>query len=379
MIRVLQLADIINRNDFIDVIVRRADPGRFLIGVCVRSAESNIADPEYAGTAIPFWNLRAASRASLPLATVRLVRILRQWKPDLLHAHHYEQALLGCIASRICPHTRLVIGRHYSDAIYRLTSGRRRRALLTLEGMSNRAAARIIVPAQTVSEILVRKQKVAADKIDVVPYAFDPVKYEDPPERKVRQIKQELGLEGRFVAATFARLHSEKGHRYLLEAATALRGRIPGLLFLIVGDGPERSAIERLIQEKGLEDIVHLTGHRRDAMALMAAVDLVVQPTLHEAFSQVMAEAMWMRKPLIISDVSGALDIVRDGENGILVPAGNPGALSAALVRVCTNPALRDRLALNGREFVSRRLTPEAVIPLYEQCYCRALGRNPAI
>jgi glycosyltransferase involved in cell wall biosynthesis len=374
MIRVLQFADIINLHDFIDVIVRNADPSRFLIGACVRSSEANIADPGYSRANMPFWNLRAASRPALPLAVTRLVGVLREWKPDILHTHHYEQALIGWIATRFCRRTRLVIGRHYSDAIYRLPTGLHRKALLQLEDMSNRAAARIIAPSRTIFEILTQKQGIDAARIDVIPYAFDPAKYVAPTDDSLRHIREEFGLQGRFVAGTFARLHAEKGHSFLLEAAIRLKGQIPGLLFLLVGDGPERLALGRQLQENGLQDSVRLTGHRRDAMALMSAVDFVVQPTLQEAFSQVMVEAMWMGKPLIITNVSGAVDLVRDGENGMLIPAGNAEALTAAILRLSRSPELRKKLACNGREFVSRTLTPERILSLYEQSYLKTLA-----
>jgi glycosyltransferase involved in cell wall biosynthesis len=373
MIRVLHFSDIINRHDFIDVIVRGANASEFLVGACVRTTESNIADHGYAGSDIPFWNLKTPSRRSIILCVCRLAGILRSWAPDVLHTHHYEQAVIGWIATRICRRTRLVIGRHYSDALYRVPGRVHRTMLLQIEAIVNRSAARIIVPSQTVREILTERQGVSADKIEVVPYAFDPSKYAIPPPAEIRRIREELGLEGRFVVGTFARLHPEKGHRFLLQSAAALRKKIPGILFLFFGDGPERLAIEREIQQCGLGDIVRLAGHRRDAMSIMAAVDIVVQPTLHEAFSQVMAEALWMGKPLIFTHVSGAEDILRDGENALLVPKADWKRLAAAIERLAVNLEERNRIASNGRGYVERNLGIERILPLYERCYREAV------
>jgi glycosyltransferase involved in cell wall biosynthesis len=109
-------------------------------------------------------------------------------------------------------------------------------------------------------------------------------------------------------------------------------------------------------------------------MALMAAMDAVVQPTLQEAFSQVMAEALWMGKPLVITDVSGATDVIRDGENGLLVPKADPNALAGAVARLVADAPLRARLGAAGRAYVEGHLTIEKIIPMYEQVYLRAMG-----
>jgi glycosyltransferase involved in cell wall biosynthesis len=372
MIRVLHFSDIINRYDFIDVIVRGANASEFLVGACVRTAESNIADHGYAGSDIPFWNLRTPSRKSILLCAWRLAGILRSWAPDILHTHHYEQAVIGWIATRICTRTRLVVGRHYSDALYRVPGRVRRAMLLQIEAIVNRSAARIIVPSQTIHKILAERQGVSAGKIDVIPYAFDPSKYTIPSPAEIRQTREELGLHGRFVVGTFARLHPEKGHSFLLQSAAALRRQIPGIQFLFLGDGPERLAIETVIRRSGLEDIVRLAGHRRDVMTVMAAVDVVVQPTLQEGFSQVMAEALWMGRPLIFTNVSGTVDILKDGENAILAPIADWKGLAAAIERLATNPEECNRIASNGRAYAERNLGLER-ISLYERCYREAV------
>src|SRR5262249_20944877 len=151
---------------FIDTIVQRADPERYQVGVCVRSAECNIAAPAY-GSSTPRWLLPGTSRRTLPATVGRLARLLRSWKADILHTHHYDEAIIGWLATRIYPKTRLVVGRHYSDAIYRLSSPMKRRLLLALEQRANRAAQRIIVPSTYIHEILSRWQGVSPARIDL--------------------------------------------------------------------------------------------------------------------------------------------------------------------------------------------------------------------
>jgi len=372
MIRVLQFADVVNRHDFIDTIIQKADPSRFEVGVCVRSDDSNIAAPVYDGRT-PRWLLGGATRREWPRAAWRLADILSRWKADILHAHHYDQAVIGWMATRIHRRTRLVLGRHYSDAIYRLPSGMKRKAFLKIERSANNGAKRIIVPSALIREILTGRQGVRPDKVDLIPYGFEPEKYAGVATSEIARVRDGLGLEGRFAIGTFARLHEEKGHRFLLEAVAALKERVPRLLLLVVGEGPERSAIERQVERDGLGHLVRLLGWRRDAMELMASVDAVVQPTLQEAFSQVMVEALWMQKPLIITDVSGAPDIITDGENGLLVPRGDAAALARAIERLVDDPGLCARLGRAGRVYVENNLTIGKIITRYEQSYLRVM------
>ena len=370
MIRVLQFADVINRYDFIDNIVQRAAEERFEIGVCVRTCASNIESPVYAEDT-PRWVLNGTSRREIPRAAYQLASLLRRWRADILHTHHYDQAVIGWLATRIYRKTRLVIGRHYSNSIYRSATGVKRKALLALEQMVNRVAARIIVPSTSIREILTRRQGIDPAKVDIVPYGFVPEKYVPPHPDEVQRLRAELGLEGKFALGNFARLHEEKGQRYLIRAMEDLHADYPQLALLIVGEGPERAALEQQFRDAGLGDVVRLLGWRRDAMALMAAVDAVVQPTLQEAFSQVMAEALWMGKPLVITDVSGATDIIQDSHNALLIPMGDPWALMVAIERLVCDPGLREKLATNGKHYVTQNLRSENIIRQYEKSYER--------
>ncbi len=376
-IRVLQFSDFVNRHDFIDTVVRRADPQKFSLGLCVRTLASNIAAPVYTEPT-PFWVIAGPGRSALPKAIWQLAGILRGWKADILHTHHFDQAVIGWLATRIYPATRLIIGRHYSDAIYRLPaqgiSENKKRVLLRIEQMTNRGATRIIAPSSFIKEILCDWQKVPAAKIDLIPYGFDPEKFKTIPAETVRAIREELQLQGRFVIGTFARLNEEKGHHFLVRALSQVRQHIPDILWLIVGEGRERATIEQEIAAAGLERNVLLTGWRRDGMEIMAAVDAVVQPTLQEAFSQAMVEALWMEKPLIMTDVSGAPDIICDGRNGMLVPRGDSDALADAIIHLARDASLRERLGSAGRAYVQENLVIDKVIGRYEEAYLRAMN-----
>jgi glycosyltransferase involved in cell wall biosynthesis len=106
----------------------------------------------------------------------------------------------------------------------------------------------------------------------------------------------------------------------------------------------------------------------------MAAVDAVVQPTLQEAFCQVMVEAMWMGRPLLITDVSGAPDVICNGVNGIIVPRGSSDALTDQMLSLAEDSSSRSRLGQAGRTYVESNLIIQKIIGHYEASYKRAVG-----
>ncbi len=375
MIRVLQFADLINRNDFIDVILQQANRAEFRMFACTRTTKSNITAPEYPPD-VPHFLIPGLSRSHILPASVRLAGLLCLHSIDILHTHHYDQAVIGWLATRLSRRTRLLVGRNYSDAIYLLSSGLRKKLLLTIESQINSATDRIIVPSKMISELL-RKQGVNPAKVAVIYYAFHPAKWSAAEGIDRTALRARLGLSG-LVFGHFSRMHREKGHTYLLKAVAKIRSVIPDVKVILVGEGPMRPAIEEEIAQLSLGPHIRLLGWRTDALEIMAAVDVVLHPTLQEAFPQTMIEALYLRKPLVITPVSGAVDIIEDGVNGLLIPARDPDALAGAMQRLSADEKLREKLGEAGRRFVEGRLSPARIIPEYEQVYHSLVDRDGA-
>ena len=257
MLRILQFADIVNRFDFIDTIVKYSNPNHFYVGICVRSPCSNIAVPDYS-TKVPYWVLSGVSRKEVPRAIWQLAKILRRWKVDILHAHHYDQAIIGWLATRLHPRTRLVIGRHYSDAIYRSSRGLKRIGLRSrTTGQSGGCAD--CGSFQADSGLVDRSAANQSSQFTAFPMALCRRVYSSSPI-EVSRVRRELQLDGAFALGNFARLHEEKGQRFLIEALAILRDRLPYVRLIVVGEGPERAALEQQIAAAGLADRVQLLG-----------------------------------------------------------------------------------------------------------------------
>lgn len=150
-----------------------------------------------------------------------------------------------------------------------------------------------------------------------------------------------------------------KGHRIVLEALT--RPALHDTHLLVAGDGPDRAALEGLINQMGLHGRVHLLGHRADVANILLLSDVAVVASTNESSPNVILEAWAARRPVVATRVGGVPELVEHGANGLLVPPSNPDALAEAAATLLHNPALRNRLAQHGRATVERRYSAQTM------------------
>jgi len=362
-IRVLNFADIINRHDFIHNVMLHCDTRRFDISAATLFARGSLnADPGR----LRLVELGCRRGIGYAQGAMRLRRLVQQSRIHIVHSHHYKPSLIAAIAVAGLP-VRLILGRHYSDAIYQLATGLRRRAYLAIEGFCNRRASVIVAPSAAVVKVL-RDQMVPMAKIARIPYGFDFSLFGPRDPEVMHDAKEEWPDRPGLRLGTFARLHHEKGHRYLLQALRRLAEEGVAARLLVVGDGPERGALEAQALALGLDPLVRFTGWRTDALDLMAAADIVVQATLHEAFSQVMVEAMALGRPLVISDVSGVADVVENGASGMIVPPRDVAALAKAINHL-RDPAVATAIGARAHTRVREILDIRNIVTQFESVY----------
>lgn len=240
----------------------------------------------------------------------------------------------------------------------------------------NHAADLVVANSQATLESLVACGG-RRDKATVIYNGISPAPFDAVSNAQIEALRRELGWERCFVVGAFGRLSPWKGQHILLDALASL----PDLHAAIVGDalfgeGRYADSLRNRVKRHGLEDRVHFLGFRRDIPELMRAVDAVAHTaTSPEPFGRVIVEGMLARRPVVATRAGGALEIVRDEENGLLVAPGDAAALAGALRRLEQQPEFRARLAANGRrsaeeEFSVRGMVEEidAVIERLGHC-----------
>jgi glycosyltransferase involved in cell wall biosynthesis len=305
------------------------------------------------------------SRASYPAGLARVASYLRGRRVDVFHAHLFDPSVVGLTAAVVAGTPSRVLTRHYSDYHTRIN----RPVHVALDRLCTRMSQRVIAVSQHTADHLVEVEHAPVEKLRVIHNGidFDRVRVSSPdaPAR----VRAELGAVGRPVVLIAARLHPEKGYEPLLTAFARVRERVPGAVLLIAGTGPLESYYRRLAACPSLRDAVLFLGFRRDLPDIISAADVVVLPSLAEAFGLAAAEALYLGTPVVASRVGGLPEIVDDDIDGLLVPPNEPPALAEALVRLLTHPDLRARLAGRGRQKVAERFSFQAMVRAYERVY----------
>lgn len=179
-------------------------------------------------------------------------------------------------------------------------------------------------------------------------------------------LRYELSQGNHFpIVFTPARLHKQKGHVFLLQAATA----VPNALFVFAGDGPERDCLMELARDLGLESRVRFLGERQDIPRLLASCDLFVLPSLFEGLPMSVLEAMAAVKPIVATNVGGTNEAVIDGATGILVPPGDPVKLATAIRTLIEDQGFAARLAKAGKKRVVELFSSDAMVSGVSQVY----------
>lgn len=296
-----------------------------------------------------------------------LRRHLLSAKPDILHFFLSEPYLVGSFAAFAQPSIRRIMSRR-SLNMYQ----RRRPLLAWLERRLHRRTAVLLGnSAAVISNLLDEcgdRNKIGLIRNGLaIPEAIDA-------ERRQRARSGLQLAPDDLVLAVNANLIPYKGHRDLFEALDRIKDRLPaGWRLLLIGrDQGIGRDLRQLAQERGFADNVVWLGERSDAQDVLAAADAVLLPSHEEGFSNSLIEAMGCGLPVIATAVGGNVDAITDEETGLLVPIRNPEALAAAVLRLCEDAGLRQRLGAAARRRVMSDFAIDDCVTRYLNLYAGA-------
>jgi glycosyltransferase involved in cell wall biosynthesis len=300
----------------------------------------------------------------------RLRAWLRANPADLLHLHLIHATLYGVLAAGADRALPLVASRHGAEPYRRLPwFGWMQRRL-------DRRCARVIVPSAHLARFAERWDGTPRAKIRVIPHGLAPEWFAPPDAAARARARAGWGAApGEIVLGAVARLHPAKDHATLLRAFAAVLPPHPDARLVLIGGGPRRAALERLARRlfASAPDRVRFDGEREADRDLYGAFDVAVLPTRREGFGLAALEAMAAGLPLAASRVGAIPEIVRDGENGLLIEPGSPAALATALARLVAEPGLRRALGERARE-TARAFTAERMVRATAEVYREALA-----
>ncbi len=308
-----------------------------------------------------FWDGRVARQ---------LLRACREHKVAVWHGHDYKTNALGLLLKRFHP-MRLVTTAH---GWVQRTS--RTPLYYRIDKWCLPRYERVVCVSPDLYEAC-RAAGVAEKKLLLLDNGIDATDYAR--RRTIREAKHALGFppNSQLIGAV-GRLSGEKAFDVLIRALHALRAAGRDVRLVVVGEGDARPALERLVADLGLADRVTLAGWQTDVRGYFEAMDAFALSSLREGLPNVLLEAMALEVPVVATRVNGVPRLVQDGANGLLVEAGDPAPLAAALDRLLGDASLRATLRAAGRETVEGRFSFAGRMRKLATVYDELLGRPPA-
>jgi glycosyltransferase involved in cell wall biosynthesis len=303
-----------------------------------------------------------------PLLVARLARYIRRHRFTIVHTHLFHADIYGTLAARLAGVPRIVSTKHGFNP------WRRKRQYALLDRLAAGFQTHIITISQAIGQWLVQVERLPAEKMRVIYYALDTERF-----RRCSQTPAALSTFSRPIIGTVARLIPSKGVHILLDAfATCLEHSVQASL-LVLGDGPERAALEAHARARGIAGHVHFLGYMAapDVSAMIRAFDIFAFPTFGEGFGLVLLEAMAWGKPIVASRVMAIPEIVLHNDTGLLVPPGDAVSLAQALLRLMQDPTLCHTLGMAGQKRGEQEFTVERMVQQTVNVYNEMLGLTP--
>lgn len=309
-------------------------------------------------------------------AATHLLSILARRRPALVHLFLPSSYVIGAPLAMLAGVRARVVSRlslndyQHEDRRYRL-----------FEPVLHRRMSAIIGNSQAIIEQLREDEGAPADRLALIYSGIEADRFEDASSRG--RIRSELGLAATTVAFVIvANLIAYKGHADLIRALALAQPRIPGDWHLVAvgrdyGIGEE---LRGLAEALALQRNISFLGARSDVPEILAACDVGVLSSHQEGFSNAVLEGMAAGLPMIVTDVGGNSEAIRDGEQGIVVPARDPARLAEALIRLAGDAELRSRMGAAARRRLQEQFTLERCADAHEKLY-RALlaGGSPRV
>jgi glycosyltransferase involved in cell wall biosynthesis len=219
---------------------------------------------------------------------------------------------------------------------------------------------------------------IAGERIRVVHNGVDPERIERARDEDATRLRKRFDIGNEVVFSLVARITKSKGHYDLVEA---LRLLPRGLDYkcLIAGEGKDKPKLQELVASYGLAEKVIFCGFQSDIPVLMRASDVILLPSHREPFAITILEAMFSRRPLLVSDSGGTPEAIRNGHEGIVFPVRNVAALAKGMEILAADEGLRRRLGEQAYRTAHQRFLLSKMIDDTEACYAEIAASNPEL
>ncbi len=320
----------------------------------------------------PIWE--KANRMGLPVEAVPMRRlkypsailafrsIMRRDIPQVLHLNSSRDSWIGTLAARLVRVSpKVVRTRHISTPLNKN---------LTTRLLYRHLVDRVIVTGgETTRRAMVERDGLEPSRVIAFPIGIDLDEFKPAPPRQNLRVELGLPSDHRLVGL-ISYLRTYKGHEYFIEAASLLLPRAKNVTFVIVGEGPEESAIQARIAELGLTEQVKMLGFREDLLDVFRSLDIFVIPSVEgDTIPQVLMQALALGLPVVSTTVGSIPDVIQDGETGFMVPPKNAAALADRIEILLDDQDLRRSLGARGHSLIESHYSLDRMLDRLEKVY----------
>jgi glycosyltransferase involved in cell wall biosynthesis len=354
-------------------LVKHMDPRAFDLAVAF--GRGYLLDRSFDEAGVTVHTLSTSRRVgirSILKGTLEVYRILSRGHYDIVQSHTSVGGVIGRLAGWAA-RTPVVLWTVHGLGAHPGHPAWKRLLLRIVESMLDWFTNHYVAVSEDLREQGVCAGIYRADKVTVIPNGlqFDHL----PSVFDIAAKRKALGIPaGCPVIGTVTRLEPQKANEVFLQAVARVISRVPNLVTLIAGDGPERKKLEELAAHLGLTGRVNFLGWRADAVELLGALDIFCMSSRWEGCPMVLLEAMAMRRPVVATDIGGVREIVTNEETGLLVALDDPEALANAVLHLLGDDAERERFGEAGRRRVKECFSAEGMLDAYRRLY-RNLAR----
>jgi len=261
-----------------------------------------------------------------------LYRAIREFKPDVVHAHMPPAEFYARLAllSSSCKKPKLIISKHNDEPFYRGPGHQ------LLGRWVARMSSHVIAISDAVNEYMVKQLGLSTAKISTIHYGIDPTPFQEVSQETIRAVRESWEIPPQaWVIGTVARLVPQKALHILLQGYSRYRvlASRPSRL-VIVGSGDLEADLKAEAQRLGVDDYVVWAGYREDIPAVMRAFDCFALTSIYEGLGLVLLEAMAAGKPVVATSVSAIPEVVQDRVTGLLCAVNNPDLIAEALLQL---------------------------------------------
>lgn len=304
---------------------------------------------------------------------LRLAKVFRKIRPDIVHTHKYKDSIIGSLVARCTGVNRVIRVVHGRPEPFNGLRNLKMAGYTMLDRLVTRLLVdKVVAVSSDLEGLLLR----TLDRSRVV-RIHNGINLESIVVRMSRADKRKEWLvdDKTIVIGTVGRLVPVKGQIVLLEALQIVRKLHGNVTLLLVGDGPLRASLEDEARRLCLEQFVIFSGHQEQAYDFINMMDIFLLPSLHEGIPMVLLEALALRRPIVASRVGGIPEVLSHGRCGLLVSPASPAELASAIGNLIENQEKAAAFGIAGRVQVETEfgvtMMADRIVKLY-QSVCRS-------